>query len=433
MQKRGQITLFIVIGIILLVLTIIIYSLVKNKVEEKSVTSEFVQPVKSYIEWCLEEQLREAVSLTSLQGGHYGIPPDSVEFGITGMDFTLFVPYYLDQETLNIPTKEDVENDISFALLRRVDDCLDLTSFEKYNYSVDKENIEFDVSLSKDKVVTTAHIPLSLNVGNTKEGKIIYFDTFKAGIDSNFATLLDFSSNFTNEQKQGENYVCLTCLSDMADANNLKVNSFELEKEDSYIIIYDLRDSQDGLVFNFAHKFDLSQGEKTASLENIETLEANVGEEFSYVVKTTGNNLKFSDNTDLFDINPSTGMILFTPLGSDEGIHLILLSVEDVNGNFDEELFTLQIIKPENIPQITEIPLLSAKAGESFSYTIGASSPLGLNLTFSEDSDLLEINSLTGIMGFTPGAEDLGLHNFIITVTDEQSNKNTQEVIIKIE
>jgi hypothetical protein len=53
--------------------------------------------------------------------------------------------------------------------------------------------------------------------------------------------------------------------------------------------------------------------------------------------------LIFSDDSDLFDINPTTGRISFTPSKEDIGSHTATITVTDQDGNSDSETFSFSI------------------------------------------------------------------------------------------
>ncbi|MBI2151262.1 hypothetical protein HYU21_00885 [Candidatus Woesearchaeota archaeon] len=470
MFKKGQVTVFIIVGIVILLLSAVSIYFFQNFTTD-GLTSKIsnTQPIKDYIEGCLNNQLNEVIYLIALQGGYYKVPPDSLDFGVKEFDFSLQIPYYLNNGVQNIPNKEDMEKEISSALLDRVDGCLDLTIFNEYYSFIDKKKINFEVSLSNNKVGIIANIPIRLSVIDSdidysinpnldtsleaksnleaqreiislnndlvdlnridltagNERKIISLDKFQASTFSNLGKLFDASSNFTVEQKKNENFICLTCLSKLANESNFRVNMQEVENEDSYIIIYSLRDNPGTMIFNFAHKFELSEKEGPLSIENIDSLQAKLGEEFVYAVKAVRGDFTFYDNTDLFDIDSTTGIIRFTPTEEESGTYFIKVGIKNADGDFDEDIFTLQIIGKENSIITEDIPYLVGKVGESFFFVFSASSSQNLALTYLDDSDLFEIDSWTGSIEFIP--ESAGEYDFLITITDEKNNRVTEK------
>lgn len=58
----------------------------------------------------------------------------------------------------------------------------------------------------------------------------------------------------------------------------------------------------------------------------------------------------FADDTELFDIDPETGEIVFVPTNNDVGEHTVNISVADGNGGSDNESFTFTIINVDDAP-----------------------------------------------------------------------------------
>jgi len=147
------------------------------------------------------------------------------------------------------------------------------------------------------------------------------------------------------------------------------------------------------------------------------------GSFFSYDVIASdpdGDDLLYSDNTTLFNINPFNGRISFTPRNSQAGNHHVNISVTD--GEYvDSEEVILHITNVNNPPVIEPILPQRANTGKSFTLQINASDPDHDNLTFSDDTPLFDI-SAGGFINFTPKMADAGKYIINITVTDDQLN-----------
>ncbi len=156
------------------------------------------------------------------------------------------------------------------------------------------------------------------------------------------------------------------------------------------------------------------------------SLTATVGIEYTHAYTYTqvvGTTLTWSDNTDLFDIVSDTGVITFTPVTADIGTPSITITVTDAIDSVTDT-FTLTIgAVPNNAPVITNDPLLSvggdtATVDTAYTYTYTATDADSDTLTWSDDTDLFDIVSDTGVITFTPVTADRGDHTIDITVTD---------------
>lgn len=431
-KKRGQITVFIIIGIVLLAFTAGTIYLVKTFTEEKLPPPEIieVQPVKDYVENCLENQLKEVTSFVALQGGYFGMPDYPLEYSLPEADFSLSIPYYFYNFEHSLPSQAEVEREISLGLVNTLRACTDF-SFFPYNISVEEDRTDVTTQINPGFVRAIVKLPIHILVGNS----IKDIDVFQIKINSEFYKAYQTAVEISNQQYLSGRELCLTCLSEMAEKNNLSLALLEIEGDKSYLVIYTISDnSNKQLVFNFAHKFNLLVAESSPFVQISDSLSALAGKEFEYVVKGEGDNITFFDDSDLFDIDPQSGLIQFTPKEEDLGFYFITITIKDALGNRDEEIITFHITKDEeNLPQIEDMPSFVANVSGPFSYVVKAYSPLGLEINFTEDSDLFEIDSKTGVIEFTPKETDFGVQDFTVTVTDEQGNQNTKEVSLTIQ
>lgn len=139
----------------------------------------------------------------------------------------------------------------------------------------------------------------------------------------------------------------------------------------------------------------------------------------------TSDSLTFLDNTTLFDINPISGIITFSPTNDDVGIHSINISVRDENGSFAYQIITFSVINVNDPPSIEPIGELTAEEGKQFNYQVTASDiDKGDTITFSDNTELFDIDPNTGEISFIPSEKDAGMHQVIITVTDGNGDSN---------
>ena len=139
----------------------------------------------------------------------------------------------------------------------------------------------------------------------------------------------------------------------------------------------------------------------------------------------------FGDNTTLFEIDADSGVISFTPTNEDVGEHVVNISVMDGNGGLDYQEIVVIVENVNDSPHIPDTVKnelsqdIELKPGDSFIYTILVDDPdRDDDLTFSDDTDLFDINPNTGEIIFVPKGEDAGTHTVTITVTDSQGDED---------
>jgi hypothetical protein len=168
-------------------------------------------------------------------------------------------------------------------------------------------------------------------------------------------------------------------------------------------------------------------------------------EVFEYTVPVTdpdGDSVTFFDNTDMFDIDPSTGIINFTPSNDDVGLHEINITVLDARGASSTSVLTLRILNSNDDPTIDDPGTLEGVQGEPFYHNFSADDPdliHGDSLRWYILGDEfyrtnLLIDTTTGeLTWINIGNSDVGDHSFQVQVTDAADGEDRLDVKLVIE
>jgi len=179
------------------------------------------------------------------------------------------------------------------------------------------------------------------------------------------------------------------------------------------IIVRDENFSVDAQAVNFTvngapYFTDLGDGDVT------------VGGQFYYDVNATdpedGGSVNYVDDSGLFVINSTTGIINFTTSDSDIDDHIITITINDSLNALNSSTFILSI---NDWPNITGIINSTSTEDVSFQLNISeyTNNTVG-SLSFTDDSDFFVINLTTGLINFTPNQSMVG-NNHLITITAE--------------
>ncbi len=177
-------------------------------------------------------------------------------------------------------------------------------------------------------------------------------DSYTAYIDTPFSLVLQ------TFDAEGEAMV----LSIHTDLERMKISGRTIsfvpyvENEGVHNIVINISDTSGG---NNTYSFDLSilppLGRLYFEEPSVHLPSARVGSSYNYKVRIGGDlseNVTFSDDSDLFIIDPTTGEISFKPGSEDEGDHWITITV-DSGGSRIERTFFIQIKEErENDPLI---------------------------------------------------------------------------------
>ena len=134
--------------------------------------------------------------------------------------------------------------------------------------------------------------------------------------------------------------------------------------------------------------------------------------------------LQYSDDCPLFNMNSDSGLISFTPTNDQIGVWIANVTVTDKGGLSSTSPLTITVMNANDPPSIDSIAAQTATEDQPFQYQVAAADPdmkWGLdNLTFSDDTELFNIDPKTGALSFTPTGAQTGQKRVTITVKDDK-------------
>lgn len=157
-NKKGQVTIFIILGIIMLLAVALIIAMQKELVtfEKKEVLPTEKGQVQSFITKCIEDVGDEALTRLGIQGGYITVPASiekEVNQHLKLSDF-LMVPYWLTGPNLRIPSIDDMKFQIDNYVEDNLPVCLfELEDFQQSYDIIEKDQIKADTEIVKGKVI----------------------------------------------------------------------------------------------------------------------------------------------------------------------------------------------------------------------------------------------------------------------------------------
>jgi hypothetical protein len=174
-QKKGQVTVFIILGILMLLALIIIIFL---KSEVVTFNPDEIIPtekskVENFITNCIESIGEDALFLLGLQAGYIEVPKEieqdnSVNLRISPMNV---VPLWAYGKTVKIPDLLEIKDRVDDYLEENIRSCLfNLNAFQETYNLIEKSGITADTEIVKSKVIF--NVKWNLEIRN-KGGDII--------------------------------------------------------------------------------------------------------------------------------------------------------------------------------------------------------------------------------------------------------------------
>jgi WD40 repeat protein/DNA-binding transcriptional ArsR family regulator len=111
-----------------------------------------------------------------------------------------------------------------------------------------------------------------------------------------------------------------------------------------------------------------------------------------YASASDDDQLTFSDDSSLFDINPVTGLISFTPENDDVGEHVTTITVSDGKGGFDGETITFIVMNVDDPP----VPILKWNYGADYvNITLRVGGQAGNSVALIIEEEGIPIDDIT--------------------------------------
>jgi len=216
MGKKGQVTMFIILGIVIVaaVASIFVFKdyLIKNEFEREAAKldlGEEAVPVYNYFRDCIADIAFDGIDIMASQGGYLEIPDynypidpalpfsNKLEvFGNSGLE----VPYWFYEtsngiQELQIPTVDEMESSLNIYIENNVFECTNnFTLFEEYSVR-GFDNLDVITNIEDDKVYIKAVTELTLdNKGVEQKIENVY-----AVLDTDFGRLYNEANNIFDE------------------------------------------------------------------------------------------------------------------------------------------------------------------------------------------------------------------------------------------
>ncbi len=321
MQERGQVTVFIVVGIVLLFIFIGIFFMVSYvqtgtlKGEEETPLALSIKPqLVSFVESCLKETAEPGIYLLGMQGGV--IYPDEPKKVLLTEEALINYGYLNGVNQLD---KEGMEEQLSHFVEENIHLCLDFSSFAERGIIVEeKKQPKVESRIHLDKVI----ISLKHKIEAISGGDTLRIDSFSTEIELPLGKLREQALEIIDAHG-GELPVL--------DGSFLTIFPF-----DASTTVYSLSDeaADTPIVFMFAVQKEVNT---PPQLDIIPNQVIRTGERFTYQLTASDAEddlLRFSSDSALFPVTED-GAIEAAPV--EIGAFVVTFTVEDASGEKDEQ------------------------------------------------------------------------------------------------
>lgn len=341
MRKRGQVTVFILLGIVMLIAFFLIYYIIAGTSielsDEVSETSKFpkdILPIHNYIKECVTQTSQQGITLMGSSGG---------QMEIRGANNQIQVPienFMIENQNL-VPSAQDLQKTLDSFMEYFVPVCTIDIDFPGYNIKSETPTIK--TQFVEDKIVQEIIFPVTVMKGKRKTE----FSKFYIEHNIRMNTILNSANKIVKNTITDPEWI------NYADFAEFDVNVIVNPIQENYFI-YTIIDDQSQFgeelfPFNFGIVYSLEELEQRNFPPELLLKKpkiAKVNQTYTYDVSALdpeGDALTYGINRDDMTIDDLTGLIRFTPTEEDIGTLLVEVIVTDSQGGFDKQILEFEV------------------------------------------------------------------------------------------
>ncbi len=241
-NRKGQVTIFIIIAIVIVVVGILIYLFYPEITIGLGLGTKNPQ---EFIQSCIEEDIENDIEILSLQGGSLN-PEHYILYNNDKIEYICYTGEYYKTCVVQQPMlKEHIESEIGNDIQDKVEACFNSMeeSYQKQGYDVNLKRGEINIELLPKRVISNFDYSLTLTKGETEQ-----YDSFRVVLNNNLYELVSIANSILEwEATYGDAETTIY----MDYYHDLKV---EKKKQSDGTTIYILTDRNTENKFQFASR-----------------------------------------------------------------------------------------------------------------------------------------------------------------------------------
>jgi hypothetical protein len=248
MKKRGQVSIFIIIGAIVIITISLFFLIKKNSSGFSFSGSPDTRPIEHYIELCTKSSTSDALYLAGMQGGYTTTPKTYFESGYARTAY-----WYNKGEDIS-PTIEEIEQELSFYVNNNLPECMEsLNVFSEMGYNFEFGELDTSAKINENNVEFNVNYPIKIIKGDS----VSEISNFHQSFDVRLGYIITIAKEIVEMEIEDPEWIDITYLTNQ----DVDVNIYPYRED---IIIYSLTDSKSKLnnnldfVFLFANRFNES-------------------------------------------------------------------------------------------------------------------------------------------------------------------------------
>lgn len=255
MFKRGQITIFVIVGVIALFVFLVVFKVTSDKntipLGTTLLDSEF-EPVRVYAQSCFEDATQKALEKWGQKGGYYQTPPVYTYYFSTLIE----IPVYFNRTDVHIPSEEMITAELNRYIADEINQSCSFTFFEQQGYDFELGVPTVSTFITDFNVEATILYPISI----TKDVKSGTLQDFSVSLVAPVKGMYTLAASVSQERSRSEG-LCLSCIVELSEKFNFDVTEVSNVETGTTILQVKESDSSTPLLFQFALYDDIYTSE----------------------------------------------------------------------------------------------------------------------------------------------------------------------------
>jgi len=231
MLKRGQVSTFVVISLVILIVVGGVVYAEWDYLKENWFTKfglfvdvpKEVQPIHKHVMDCIKETSEVVLPYAAWQSGYYDLGK------ILNLDN---VTYYLYGKTNLMPSKTFLEKELAKGMDKNLEYCLDFSSFESFAINIGK--LKTAVEIKDLAVIFNVNYDLDI----AKDNETFELNNFKYVMSVRYGKIFDAVAEHIKLEQEEEKTMCISCLIDISEKYNVHFETFKpVDDEVEFVMI----------------------------------------------------------------------------------------------------------------------------------------------------------------------------------------------------
>ncbi len=242
--KKGQVTIFIIIAVLIVAMAALFF-VFRDKPVEETVFLE-AEPIRNYVVACLDSFVEEGIYFLGLQGGYYNVPEPSERY------LYIDVPVYLEYDSVNVPSIERVESELVDYVSEALPFCLDgLDEFREGGFEIEEGEFSGNAFVG-ERIVFDLDYPLTIRKGD----QVSSIRSFESRLEFDFISKYEIANNISEFHAEIPGWLDIWHITKSGMENDFFAEYLELESDLRVVSMVFEEFDRDGNPFIYAFVMD---------------------------------------------------------------------------------------------------------------------------------------------------------------------------------